>query len=272
MRELRINIQFFAEESVNDLMDYLGVTPQDDGSQDNTDGANTDTSATDTNEDDANNNEETDNEQNGQEDNNKNDQDGTNSKEDQKAFAFAQLRKEAQQKNQLVNGLQKLLGIPENTPLEDVMTKVQEAVVKAQAKQTGIPEEFINKLNTLEQRDKEYRASQLRDNALMGFNKIQKEFKLDSNEVKTFANELLQNGINPLETEVDVLAEYKVRHFDDILTKKVQEGIRAEQERAAKAGSQSTQPGSTQGQTKGEQGKINSIKDLDSWLNQNQKK
>jgi ribonuclease-3 len=38
------------------------------------------------------------------------------------------------------------------------------------------------------------------------------------------------------------------------------------QQRAAKAGTQSTKPGNTQGQSQGEQGKITSIKELDSWL------
>ena len=155
--------------------------------------------------------------------------------------------------------------------MEDVMTKVQEAIVKAESKQTGVPEEIITKLNNLEQRDKEYRAHQLQESAYLGFNKVQKEYGLDQAKIKEFAVELLKDNMNPFEQEVDVFKEYKLRHFDDIVKAEVAKAVQAEQERAAKAGTQSTQPNSTQGQTKGEQGKINSIKELDNWFDTQKK-
>ena len=277
MKDLRIGLQFFAEENLDDLLGYLGVEnnngdeadPAGDADQGASEdaGASTDESGKQTGEGE---NQDTaqDNKDEGADQNtgDKKDEGGIPEDQSKQAFAFAQLRQEANQKKQLLTGLQKILNIPEDTPMEDVMTKVQDAIVKAQAKQTGIPEEFITKLNNLEQRDKEYRAHQLQENAYLGFNKIQKEYGLDQAGVKAFAVELLKENINPFEQEVDLFKEYKLRHFDDIIKAEVAKAVQAEQERAAKAGNQSTKPGNTQGQSQGEQGKITSIKELDNWL------
>lgn len=279
MNKLRLDLQFFAEEGLDALLGYLGVENNNDDTSDSTEednqgaseddaGASTDESGTQTK---------------GTEDNSEQDQNSTgenNSKKDEggipedqakQAFAFAQLRQEANQKKQLLTGLQKILNIPEDTPMEDVMIKVQDAIVKAQSKQTGVPEEILTKLNNLEQRDKEYRAHQLQEGAYLGFNRIQKEYGLDQAGIKAFAVELLKDNKNPFEQDVDVFTEYKLRHFDDIVAVQVAKAVQAEQERAAKAGTQSTQPGNTQGQTKGETSKINSIKELDNWLDTQKK-
>lgn len=278
MKELRLDLQFFAEENLDDLLGYLGVESNNGDASTSTEGDNQGTSAdADASTDESGKQTENNQDSSGQdqdstgEENNKNDDGGIPEDEQKKAFAFAQLRQEASQKKQLLTGLQKILNIPEDTPMEDVMSKVQEAIVKAQAKQTGVPEEIINKINNLEQRDKEYRAHQLQESAYLGFNKIQKEFGLDQTSIKAFAVELLKDNLNPFEQDVDVMQEYKLRHFNDIIKAEVAKAVQAEQQRAAKAGTQSTQPGNTQGQTKGEQGKINSIKDLDNWLNTQKK-
>lgn len=279
MNGLRLDLQFFAEESLDDLLGYLGVETNNNNDASNSaeednqgasadDGASTDESGKQT--------EET-KDSSGQdqnstgEENNKNNDGGIPEDQSKQAFAFAQLRQEANQKKQLLTGLQKILNIPEDTPMEDVMSKVQEAIVKAQAKQTGVPEDIINKINNLEQRDKEYRAHQLQENAYLGFSKIQKEFGLDQTGVKAFAVELLKDNMNPFEQDIDVIKEYKLRHFNDIIQAEVAKAVQAEQQRAAKAGTQSTQPGNTQGQTKGETGKINSIKELDNWFDAQKK-
>jgi hypothetical protein len=280
MNGLRLDLQFFAEESLDDLLGYLGVETNKDDASNSAEGDNQGASADDTaGTDDSGKQTEGDKDNSGQdqnstgEDNKQNTGNDGGIPEDQskQAFAFAQLRQEANQKKQLLTGLQKILNIPEDTPMEDVMTKVQEAIVKAQSKQTGVPEEIITKLNNLEQRDKEYRAHQLQENAYLGFNKVQKEYGLDQAKIKEFAVELLKDNMNPFEQEVDVFKEYKLRHFDDIMKAEVAKAVQAEQERAAKAGTQSTQPNSTQGQTKGEQGKINSIKELDNWFDTQKK-
>lgn len=280
MNGLRLDLQFFAEESLDDLLGYLGVETNKDDASNSSEGDNQGASADDTaGTDESGKQTEGDKDSSGQdqnstgEDNKQNTGNDGGIPEDQskQAFAFAQLRQEANQKKQLLTGLQKILNIPEDTPMEDVMTKVQEAIVKAQSKQTGVPEEIITKLNNLEQRDKEYRAHQLQENAYLGFNKVQKEYGLDQAKIKEFAVELLKDNMNPFEQEVDVFKEYKLRHFDDIMKAEVAKAVQAEQERAAKAGTQSTQPNSTQGQTKGEQGKINSIKELDNWFDTQKK-
>ena len=271
-----IDLQFFAEESLDDLLGYLGVETNNGDAATSDDGAGQGASAdanseADASADGAGESNNQDSAPDGQTEGDdptgeKKDEGGIPEEQSKQAFAFAQLRQEANQKKQLLTGLQKILNIPEDTPMEDVMTKVQDAIVKAQAKQTGIPEEFITKLNNLEQRDKEYRAHQLQENAYLGFNKIQKEYGLDQNGIKAFATELLKENINPFEQEIDLFQEYKLRHFDDIIKAEVAKAVQEEQQRAAKAGTQSTKPGNTQGQSQGEQGKITSIKELDNWL------
>ena len=279
MNGLRLDLQFFAEESLDDLLGYLGVeTNNSDDASNSAEGDNQGASADDTAsiDESGKQTEETkdnsgQNQNSTSEKNNKDNDGGIPEDQSKQAFAFAQLRQEANQKKQLLTGLQKILNIPEDTPMEDVMSKVQEAIVKAQAKQTGVPEDIINKINNLEQRDKEYRAHQLQENAYLGFSKIQKEFGLDQAGVKAFAVELLKDNMNPFEQDIDVIKEYKLRHFNDIIQAEVAKAVQAEQQRAAKAGTQSTQPGNTQGQTKGETGKINSIKELDNWFDAQKK-
>ena len=281
MNGLRLDLQFFAEESLDDLLGYLGVeTNNGNDASNSAEGDNQGASADDNaGTDESGKQTEGDKDNSGQDQNSTGEDDKQNKDNDggipedqsKQAFAFAQLRQEANQKKQLLTGLQKILNIPEDTPMEDVMTKVQEAIVKAESKQTGVPAEIITKLNNLEQRDKEYRAHQLQESAYLGFNKVQKEYGLDQAKIKEFAVELLKDNMNPFEQEVDVFKEYKLRHFDDIVKAEVAKAVQAEQERAAKAGTQSTQPNSTQGQTKGEQGKINSIKELDNWLDTQKK-
>lgn len=279
MNGLRLDLQFFAEESLDDLLGYLGVeTNNSDDASNSAEGDNQGASADDTasTDESGKQTEETkdnsgQNQNSTSEENNKNNDGGIPEDQSKQAFAFAQLRQEANQKKQLLTGLQKILNIPEDTPMEDVMSKVQEAIVKAQAKQTGVPEDIINKINNLEQRDKEYRAHQLQENAYLGFSKIQKEFGLDQAGVKAFAVELLKDNMNPFEQDIDVIKEYKLRHFNDIIQAEVAKAVQAEQQRAAKAGTQSTQPGNTQGQAKGETGKINSIKELDNWFDAQKK-
>ena len=277
MKKFRLNLQFFADESLDDLLGYLGVENNDasnsaegDNQEASADAAaNTDESGTQT--EGAADNSGADAQGSNQSEDTKKDDGGIPEDEQKKAFAFAQLRQEANQKKQLLTGLQKILGIPEDTPMEDVMTKVQDAIVQAQSKQTGVPAEILTKLNNLEQRDKEYRAHQLQESAYLGFNKVQKDYGLNQDQIKAFAVELLKDNVNPFEQEIDVVKEYKLRHFDDIVQAQVAKAIQAEQQRAAKAGAQSTQPGNTQGQTKGETGKINSVKELDNWFDTQKK-
>ena len=274
MKNLRLDLQFFAEETEADLLSYLGIstdTNNNEGAEDNNQSTNTDdadgtaaNNAGDQNTEGA----------NSEGDANKDNTEGDKSKGTDEAkaqHAFAKLRAENAQNKQLLNGLQKLLNIPENTPIEDVMAKVQESIVKAQSKQTGIPEEFLNRMNALEQRDREFRASQLKEKTYLGLNKVQKDYGLTPEQVKGFAVELMNDGMNPFEQDVDIVREYQVRHFEDIINARVAEGIRKEQERAAKATNQGTVPGNKQGQQKGETGKVNSVKELDNWFNENSK-
>jgi hypothetical protein len=69
---------------------------------------------------------------------------------------------------------------------------------------------------------------------------------------------------------VDLVSEYRNRHFDELIEQAVQRGIAQEAQRAAKAGAQgSIPPDTTGGREDSEAPKINSVSELNKWLEEN---
>ena len=71
------------------------------------------------------------------------------------------------------------------------------------------------------------------------------------------------------EQQVDLVSEYKLRNFDNLIKAAEERGAKAEAERASRASSQSTTPNAKQGMQEPEKGKITSIADLNKWLEDN---
>ena len=186
------------------------------------------------------------------------------------AQAFAQMRIANQQQAQLIKQIAGVVGITDTKDPEAIMNALQQVVVKAQSQKQGIPEEVLTRLNHLENMNSEYQKQQAYIAAGRGFQTIKDKYGLDDNGLEAFAQELIADGLNPYESPIDLVTEYKVRHFDELIEQAVQRGIEQEAQRAAKAGTQSSTPSNTNGgRTDSDAPKITTVAELNKFLDEN---
>lgn len=194
----------------------------------------------------------------------------TDTKANKQAQAFAQMRIANQQQQQLINQIAQVVGITDTKDHNAVIQALQNLAIKAQSQKQGIPEEILTKLNRLESMEQEYQKQQTYLAAGRGFQNIKDQFKLDDAALENFAQELIADGLNPYEQMVDLVSEYRNRHFDELIEQAVQRGIAQEAQRAAKAGAQgSTPPDTSGGRNDSEPPKINTVAELNKWLEEN---
>lgn len=186
------------------------------------------------------------------------------------AQAFAQLRIANQQQQQLIRQIAGVVGVTDTKDPAAMMNALQQLAIKAQSQQQGIPEEVLTRLNHLEHMNTEFQRQQAYLAAGRGFQTIKDKYGLDNDALEAFAQELIADGLNPYEQRVNLVNEYKLRHFDSMLEQAVQKGIDQEAQRAAKAGAQSSTPTTTSGgRADSETPKINSVAELNKWLEDN---
>lgn len=252
--------------TVDDLISALGGPanePDDDDIQDDVTDPDTDDvddSVTDPDDDSAT---DDDDDDEGNDDSQDDDGAGQNpqrSQQERQAAAFAQMRVQNRQMQQTLQGIAQLVGI-DPTNLDQVHSTVQQKLLEAQAQKQNVPPELLGRLQMLEKQNNEREA-------YLGFQKVKDSFNLSDEALQQFADDLAANGINPFETKVDLVNEYVVRNYQTLLESARQRGIQEEAERAAKAASKSTQPGAKSGKDKGIPDKINTISDLDKFLDE----
>ena len=199
----------------------------------------------------------------------------TDPKPDRTQQAFAAMRVQNKKYNDTLKGVANVLGIDPNVVGDEakLLAALQEKIVATQAQQQNVPVELLTRLQQLEERDRTYTAEQRKSEAAVGFQRVQETFKLTQPQLNSFAEELIQNGINPLEQSTDLIKQYKLFHYDELIQQAEQRAIAAEQARAAKASSQATTPNGKQGAgSTGESAKVNSVHALEAWLEANVKK
>lgn len=187
---------------------------------------------------------------------------------DQKAAAaFAAMRVENSNYKRMLKDIGGILGIDAVEDPNALATALQTKILEAQAKQQKVPIELLQRMQSLEQENQLAKTERLQIAAYRGFQNVKDKFKLDDKGLQVFATELQLSGINPFAQEIDLVKEYTTRNFEKLLEAAKAEGAKAEAERAAKAAEHGTVPGSGKGQNGGEAGKINTISDLNAWLN-----
>jgi hypothetical protein len=194
-------------------------------------------------------------------------QEPDNSQTNKSAQAFAQMRIQNKQYLNLINGVAKALGVKDTSNPENVLASLNDLVTKAQAKKDGIPEEVYKRLQTLEAQNQEHTQEQAKQMAYLGFQKVKDTYKLDDKGLQNFADELVQAGINPFENpDVNLLNEYRTRHYDELMQAAIQQGIKQEMERAAKAQNHSSTPNNKNGQGVTDPEKITTVAQLNAWF------
>ena len=186
--------------------------------------------------------------------------------------AFAQMRVQNAQYQKTLNGIAKILGVTDTSNPDTLIAQLNKVILEKEAKDKNVPTELLERLQILEERDKEYSQKQIMENAYLGFQRVKDMFNLDEAGLQAFADELVAAGINPFESKVDVVREYKLLHFDDLIQAAVEQGIKQEQERAAKAANHSTAPNPQKGPGQsGNPEKITTVAQLNDWMNSQSK-
>ena len=187
--------------------------------------------------------------------------------QDKTAQAFAAMRVQNKKYEQLLKGMAEVLDVQDTDDPDKLSEALKDKVVQAQAKKQNVDPELLSRLKQLEERDQQYTQEERRKEAYLGFQRVKEQFDLDDTSLKDFANQLVQEGLNPFEEQVNLTSAYIERNYQKLVADAEARGAQKEAERAANAGSHSTSPGSTQGGTGDEAPQeVNSISDLDKWM------
>ena len=183
--------------------------------------------------------------------------------------AFAQLRVHNKRVETVLQRLCQHYGLEADLAKDPdkLLAHLDEEDVTAQAEEMHVPKEILQRMNTLERQNALAQAERLQQTATLGFAKVQQEFGLDDKELRNFAMQLANEGINPFEQEIDLPKEYKLRNFDAITEKKVQAAVEAALAKVNKASQHSTAPAKTKGKPDAPAGdKVNTMAQFDSML------
>lgn len=161
-------------------------------------------------------------------------------------YAFAQMRHENAELVDLLGKIAKARGI-DFTDKNDLKSKLNDNAIAGMAQRQGVPVELLKEVEQLRRDSDSWRRYQQEQVAATGFNQVQQQYGLNQQELEAFAIELDQAGKNPFTQNIDVLAEYKTRHADEIIQKEVQKQIEALLKKSSVADSNSSTPSSMQG-------------------------
>ena len=185
---------------------------------------------------------------------------------DKAAAAFAAMRVENASYKKMMQDIAGILGVSETENFDTLSAALQEKILDAQSKQQNIPKELLQKIKSLEADSHAARMERLHVAAYRGFQNVKDTFKIDDKQLQDFAATLQKEGLNPFTQELDLVAEYKIRNYDELIEAARKEGAKEEAARVEKANAHSTTPGKDKGQSGGDTAKINTIADLNTWF------
>ena len=179
--------------------------------------------------------------------------------------AFAELRTQNKEYEQL------LLHMAQVAKLDVKNAKEAKEVLAAriqqtEAKQKQIDPQVLAELENNRKQIAEMQRAQIKERALSGFAKLKTLHGLSDTDLNTFADALIAKNKNPFEQEMDLVAEYRLAYFDQLMEKAREEGKQAEIARSKKAQQSGSNPGtqrSTPTNTGGSEKSLKTPDDLD---------
>lgn len=188
------------------------------------------------------------------------------SQEDKAGHAFAQMRVQNAQLLGLLSKIAKATGI-EYTDNNDLLAKLNDDSIAKLAAKQNVPVELLKRMEQLEQRDLASRQEKIQQAAFLGFQQVKDTYDLTEDELRAFALELDAAGKNPFEQPIDLVTEYKLTHFDDIVTKKANAAVQAALAKSSAADKHSSKPNSANGKPdSGKPDKVSTVAGLNSIL------
>ena len=186
--------------------------------------------------------------------------------EQRRNFAFGQLR---QENNELANILGKIAqanGI-QYANTRDLMGKLNDDAINKLAQKQNVPVELLREVDALRAGQQQWQQSQREQVAYAGFQTLMSQYGLSQDDLKAFAVELDGAGRNPFTQDINVVDEYRLRHFDDIMNKRVDAAVKEALAKSSAADNHSSTPGAQQGAGSGDGGqKITTQEGLNNFL------
>lgn len=182
--------------------------------------------------------------------------------------AFASMRVKNKELTGIVNSIASVIGLdPAQMSADELKTAMNQAILEAQSKQTNIPKEFLDRLNYLENQNKEREAERYHAEARNELLAIKQQYGASQEELTEFLSNLAQDGIDPMHQAVDLATEYVKRNFDKVVAAQVEAKVNAELERRDKAKAQASTPNNSTSKAPENGAEINSVKDFERALN-----
>lgn len=166
--------------------------------------------------------------------------------EQKQQYAFAQQQHEITELTELLKTMADATGIKYDNK-KDLVAKLKDKALVDRATQQNIPVELLREVEQLRADSNQWKQYQHEQRAMQGFNKVQADYGLDQSALEAFAVELDAAGRNPFTQDIDVVAEYKARHIDEIVQRRVEEAVQAALKRDAGAQNNSSTPSAMQG-------------------------
>ena len=161
-------------------------------------------------------------------------------------YTFMQMRQQNQQLLGTLKGIAKAKGI-EYTNTQDLIQKLNNTSIEEQAKEQNVPVALLQEINLMRQQTAQLQAQSNQNRLVGSFTTLMNNYGLSKEDLTNFADELLNEGVNPMDSNVDIVREYKSRHQDEIINALVDKKVEEALKRVGQADTNSSTPSQTLG-------------------------
>lgn len=182
--------------------------------------------------------------------------------------AFAQQRVENKQLKDTVSRLAKTLGIEEASDINKTVQALNERLLAYEAEKSNVPLPVLQAQEKVLQEKQELEQQLYKQQAITGFAQVQSMYKLKPEQVKEFAEQVLDSGMNPFAEPVDLIREYRMLNFDKIMKQTADDATQAAVEKQKKALNQSSTPAVSVGSPPAVASSVSTVADLNRMLDQ----
>lgn len=156
-------------------------------------------------------------------------------------YTFMQMRQQNQQLLGTLKGIAKAKGI-EYTNTQDLIQKLNNTSIEEQAKEQNVPVALLQEINLMRQQTAQLQAQSNQNRLVGSFTTLMNNYGLSKEDLTNFADELLNEGVNPMDSNVDIVREYKSRHQDEIINALVDKKVEEALKRVGQADTNSSTP------------------------------
>lgn len=184
------------------------------------------------------------------------------------AQAFYTLRQQVKERDKILKSIGSVIGLDDNASSDELISAIQNILVQKEAKDQGVPVEYLQRLQALESQVQEAQSIKHEAKLKDELTNLADEFELDGDALTEFVLELDKQGKNPLTNEgVDIKSEYLKLHWKGMLENAKAQAIAGETARKDKVEKKAskTPPAKAGGDPSGVD-EVKTIADLDAML------